>query len=50
MEAAMATTIGKTIFVVLDTGCFTIPMTILRSLSVVRQRMIGGWINGTNDI
>src|SRR5205809_373332 len=33
-----------------DTGCFTTPMTIFLSWSVVSQRMIGGCINGTKDI
>ena len=50
IDATTVTTTGKTIFVVFDTGCFTTPMTIFLSWSVVSQRMIGGCINGTKDI
>ncbi len=42
IEAKIVTTIGNMIFVVCDIGCFTAPITIVRSLSVVRARMIGG--------
>ena len=49
-EAATVTTMGKRILVVLETGCFTTPITIFRSFSVVSKRMIGGWMSGTRDM
>ncbi len=50
IEAKIVTTIGKKIFVVLDTGWRTATMTICRSFWVVRARMIGGWMSGTRDM
>src|SRR2546428_12710404 len=51
IEAKIVTAIGKTILVVFDIGClFATPMTICLSFSVVRTRMIGGWVNGNSGM
>ena len=51
IEAKMVTAMGKTILVAFEIGSnLAVPMTICRSFSVVRARMIGGWIKGTKDM
>jgi len=51
IEAKIVTAMGKTILVVFDIGwLFAAPMTMLLSFSVVKARMIGGWMSGTKDM